>query len=80
MSTRRTFLQHTATLGAGLLAVNRAEAAGTHAENSGSQSSNNGGYLGISSGSLSKVNRPGTPERTWATFPTKRMAKSRSFV
>jgi FtsP/CotA-like multicopper oxidase with cupredoxin domain len=62
MSTRRTFLQHTATLGAGLIAVNRAEAAVTHAEHSGSQSSNVGGYLGISSGSLSKVNRRGAPD------------------
>ncbi len=62
MSTRRTFLQRTATLGAGLLAVNRAEAAGTHAGHSGSQASDAGGYLGISSGSLSKLNRPGAPD------------------
>jgi FtsP/CotA-like multicopper oxidase with cupredoxin domain len=62
MSTRRTFLQHTATLGAGLLAVNHAEAAVTHAAHSESQSSSTGGYLGISSGSLSKVNRPGAPD------------------
>ncbi len=57
MSTRRNFLQHTATLGAGLLAVNRAEAAGTHtlSSSSTSQIANTGGYLGVSSGSLSKV-------------------------
>jgi FtsP/CotA-like multicopper oxidase with cupredoxin domain len=62
MSTRRNFLQHTATLGAGLIAVNRAEAAGTHAVHSGSQSSSTGGYLGVSSGSLSKMNRRAAPD------------------
>jgi hypothetical protein len=70
MSTRRTFLQHTATLGAGLIAVNRAEAAGTHAVHSGSQSSNTGGYLGISSNSLSKVNRRGAPDFNTAVVTT----------
>ncbi len=62
MSTRRTFLQHTTALGAGLFAVNRAEATGTHAAHSQSQSSSTGGYLGISSGSLSKVNHRGAPD------------------
>ena len=59
MSTRRNFLQHTATLGAGLFAVNGAQAASTHtlASSSTTQSAPNGGYLGVSSGSLSKVDR-----------------------
>jgi FtsP/CotA-like multicopper oxidase with cupredoxin domain len=61
MSTRRNFLQHTATLGAGFLVVNGAEAAGPHTLHSGSQSSSSGGYLGISSGSLSKVGRRNSP-------------------
>ena len=57
MSTRRNFLQHTATLGAGLFAVNSAQAAGTNTFSSSSttQMASNGGYLGVSSGSLSKV-------------------------
>lgn len=63
MSTRRNFLQHTATLAAGLLAVNRAEAAGTHTSSSSSttQIANTGGYLGVSSGSLSKVDHRTEP-------------------
>ena len=66
MSTRRNFLQHTATLGAGLLAVNRAEAASTHTLSSlaTSQISSTGGYLGVSSGSLSKVDPRGAAVRT----------------
>ena len=57
MSTRRNFLQHTATLGAGLFAVNSAQATGTHtlASSSTTQVASHGGYLGVSSGSLSKV-------------------------
>ncbi len=63
MSTRRNFLQHTATLGAGLFAVNRAEAAGTSTSSSTSttQIANTGGYLGVSSGSLSKVDHRTEP-------------------
>ncbi len=66
MSTRRNFLQHTVTLGAGLLAVNRAEAAGTHtlSSSSTSQIASTGGYLGVSSGSLSKVDTRGAAVRT----------------
>ena len=55
MSTRRNFLQHTATLGASLFAVNGAQAAGTHTVASTSQMALNGGYLGVSSGSLAKT-------------------------
>lgn len=58
MSTRRNFLQRAATLGAGLFAANRAQAAGTHAHathSTASQMALNGGYLGVSSGSLSKT-------------------------
>lgn len=62
MSTRRTSLQHTATFGTDLLAVNSADAAGTHAAHSESQSSSTGGYLGVRSGSLSKVNRRTAPD------------------
>ena len=61
MSTRRTFLQHTATLGAGLIAVTRAEAASTHTASSTTQMALNGGYLGVSSGSLSKTLSAGGP-------------------
>lgn len=66
MSTRRNFLQHTVTLGAGLLAVDRAQAAGTHALSSSftSQLAVAGGYLGVSSGSLSKVDKAGAMVRT----------------
>ena len=61
MSTRRTFLQHTATLGAGLIAVNRAEAASTPTASSTTQMAFNGGYLGVSSGSLAKTLPAGGP-------------------
>jgi FtsP/CotA-like multicopper oxidase with cupredoxin domain len=61
MSTRRTFLQHTATLSAGLIAVNRADAASTHTASSTTQMAVNGGYLGVSSGSLAKTLPAGTP-------------------
>ena len=66
MSTRRNFLQHTATLGAGLIAVNSAQAASTHtsASSSTTQVPNAGGYLGVSSGSLSKVDPHGAAVRT----------------
>ena len=66
MSTRRNFLQHTATLGAGLLAVSNAEAAGTHtlSSSSTSQIASTGGYLGVSSGSLSKVDTREAAVRT----------------
>ncbi len=55
MSTRRNFLQHTATLGAGLFAVQSAHAATTSKLSSTSQFAPQGGYLGVSSGSLSKT-------------------------
>lgn len=59
MSTRRNFLQHTASLGAGLLAVKNAQAASPHTLSSSSttQIASAGGYLGVSSGSLSKVDQ-----------------------
>jgi FtsP/CotA-like multicopper oxidase with cupredoxin domain len=63
MSTRRNFLQRTAALSAGLFAANRAASASTHPQHSSAptaQVAAEGGYLGSSSGSLSKVEtRPG---------------------
>ncbi len=66
MSTRRNFLQHTATLGAGIFAANSAGAAATHTltPSSTTQLASRGGYLGVSSGSLSKVDVHPTGVRT----------------
>ena len=62
MSTRRNFLQSTATIGAGFFAVKQAEAASTHmATSSTTQIASTGGYLGVSSGSLSKTEPAGRP-------------------
>ncbi len=56
MSTRRNFLQRTAALSAGLFAANRAADASTsQASAPSAQVAARGGYLGASSGSLSKV-------------------------
>jgi FtsP/CotA-like multicopper oxidase with cupredoxin domain len=63
MPNRRNFLQSTAALGAGLITANRATAESTsHLNSSTTQAGARGGYLGISSGSLSKVDtRTETP-------------------
>lgn len=56
MTTRRSFLQHTAALGAGVFAANRKVGATTHESGSiAPQVAARGGYLGNASGSLSKV-------------------------
>ncbi len=56
MPNRRDFLQTTAALSAGLFATNRAAAeSGLHTSSFTSQVAARGGYLGVSSGSLSKV-------------------------
>lgn len=57
MSTRRRFLQFTATFGSSLFAGNYADAANTYTAHSESQIKSTGGYLGISSGSLAKVDQ-----------------------
>ncbi|MDE1161152.1 MAG: copper oxidase [Acidobacteriaceae bacterium] len=65
MSTRRTFLQRTAALGAALFAADRPASASTHDPHAaGPQVAPKGGYLGTASGSLSKVNTHSGP------FPT----------
>ena len=62
MSSRRHFLQHTATLGAGFLAVGQTQAESTHMPSSSTtQVALTGGYLGVSSGSLSKTEPAGRP-------------------
>ncbi len=56
MSTRRTFLQRATAVGAGLFAAKSAKATVAHpTPGSTPQVSSRGGYLGVSSGSLSKV-------------------------
>ncbi len=62
MPNRRDFLQGTAALSASLLAANRADAESTHRTvNSTTQVHAQGGYLGVSSGSLSKVDAHSRP-------------------
>lgn len=56
MPNRRDFLQNTAALSAGLFAAQRATAeSSAHSGNVTTQVAARGGYLGVSSGSLSKV-------------------------
>ncbi len=66
MPNRRDFLQNTAALGAGLFAANSATASTTtsHPASFTTQVANTGGYLGVSSGSLSKVDTRSEPAHT----------------
>ena len=66
MPNRRNFLQSTAALGAGLFAANTATATPTtnHFSSSTTQVAPRGGYLGVSSGSLSKVGLQAEPRTT----------------
>jgi FtsP/CotA-like multicopper oxidase with cupredoxin domain len=66
MPNRRTFLQRAAAIGAGLFAANPtiAEATPAQATHTTAQVAARGGYLGRSSGSLSKVDHRIAPERT----------------
>lgn len=66
MSSRRSFLQRTAALSAGLFAANRSANASSHHPGSApaSQVSSRGGYLGTASGSLSKVDERTVAPRT----------------
>ncbi len=60
MSTRRNFMQHTAAFGAGVFAAGRTAAAASQPLTSTSQVFSHGGYLGMSSGSLSKTGATGS--------------------
>jgi FtsP/CotA-like multicopper oxidase with cupredoxin domain len=65
MPNRRDFLQNTAALGASLFAATSATASTTtsHPASFTTQMANTGGYLGVSSGSLSKVDTRSAPAR-----------------
>ncbi len=70
MPNRRDFLQSTAALGAGLLAANTATAESSRQVSSTSQTAPSGGYRGVSSGSLSKVDTHNGPVRTTPVITT----------
>ena len=71
MSNRRDFLQTTAALSAGLFGASRAAAESTSPVKSfTSQVAPRGGYLGVSSGSLSKVDAHAEPVRTTPVVTT----------
>jgi FtsP/CotA-like multicopper oxidase with cupredoxin domain len=72
MTNRRDFLHNTAALGAGLFAANTAAATTTtaHPGSFTSQVANTGGYLGLSSGSLSKVDTRNQPAQTTRVVTT----------
>ncbi len=71
MPNRRNFLQTTAALSAGLFAANRATAESTpHTNSFTSQVAARGGYLGVSSGSLSRVDTHNGPIGTTPVVTT----------